>query len=324
MESIRKTMRDLYHNLKPLGRILDLSDAGYSVWDSSPIRDEQGRVHVFATRWKALENPDMMWVRGSELIHAVADRPDGPYDLRVPVLVGDGSDRAWDSSAFINPKISRIGSHYSLCYTGCRAQRHDTQAIGMLLAESLDGPWHRVSQEPLIAPAPDRSGFDGHTCSGPSLVAHPNGQFWLYYRGRPVTEEHEGARMPGRMTIGVAIADDLRGPYRKHPEPVVQMEEDIEDPHVWHDGERFWMIVSRLGTSEPGGWIFSSEDGLNWSAPEVAYPSPLTFRNLPQRLEKPNLLYTNGRPSHLFTTMGACPEDNAYSGFVFEISKEAS
>jgi hypothetical protein len=36
-------------------------------------------------------------------------------------------------------------------------------------------------------------------------------------------------------------------------------------------------------------------------------------------LEEPNLLFTNGKPPHLFNILGACPEDPVYSGHVFAI-----
>ena len=45
----------------------------------------------------------------------------------------------------------------------------------------------------------------------------------------------------------------------------------------------------------------------------------MSFLGTQQRLEEPNLLFTEGRPTHLFNVMGACADDNTYSGFVFEI-----
>ena len=53
--------------------------------------------------------------------------------------------------------------------------------------------------------------------------------------------------------------------------------------------------------------------------PVKGYPSPMSFLGTQQRLEEPNLLFTEGRPTHLFNVMGACADDNTYSGFVFEI-----
>ena len=84
----------------------------------------------------------------------------------------------------------------------------------------------------------------------------------------------------------------------------------------------FWMLVSELGYREPAGLLLSSADGLEWSEASKGYPSPATFMGRNQRLEEPNLLFKDGRPTHLFNVMGACPEDDACSGFVFKIVDE--
>src|SRR3546814_6391446 len=46
------------------------------VWDSTPILGEDGKIHVFFSRW-----PDEFgnWLSHSEIAHAVADKPEGPY-----------------------------------------------------------------------------------------------------------------------------------------------------------------------------------------------------------------------------------------------------
>ncbi len=315
-------MHDLYHRLKPLGRILDLHEKGWTVWDCSPIRADDGRVHVFATRWRSTERPDSSWYHGSQIVHAVADRPEGPYELRDIVIDKDGGAGHWDSSAVINTKIYRVGDRYCLLYTGCTDKRHDTQAVGMLLAPSLHGPWEPVSESPIIAPDSRRSGFDGYLCNNPALVVHPDGGFWIYYKGRPVVGTREnGNYKPGTMAIGLAIADKLEGPYRKHAtNPVIAMEPHTEDPYVWHDGRTFWMLLSTVADTQPGGWLLSSSDGFTWSEPRPGYPSAARFSGRKQRLEEPNLLFTGGRLTHLFNVLGACPADDAYSGFVFEIT----
>jgi hypothetical protein len=258
---------------------------------------------------------------GSQIVHAVAAKPEGPYEVLGVVIEGNGGSEQWDSSVVINAKIYAVGDQYCLLYTGCTEKRHDTQAVGMLLSRSLDGPWERVSEVPIIAPEPDRRGFDGYLCNNPALAVHPNGEFWIYYKGRPVVGAENGHFKSGRMTIGLSVAKSLRGPYVKYPlNPVIDMGRSIEDPYAWYDGKMFWMLVSELGSRDPAGLLLSSSDGLVWSEPGKGYPSPKTFLGRSQRLEEPNLLFADGRPTHLFNAMGACPEDDVYSGFVFEIA----
>ncbi len=62
--------------LKPLGRILELE--GYFVWGTSPIVAPDGKIHLFFSRWDAKKGMGG-WINGSEIAHAIADRPEGPY-----------------------------------------------------------------------------------------------------------------------------------------------------------------------------------------------------------------------------------------------------
>jgi beta-xylosidase len=312
-------------SLKPLGRILNLMDEGWTVWDCAPIWGRDGKVHVFASRWRHGDRPDapdQAWFLGSEIIHAVAKLPEGPYKIRDIVLQGDGSDDHWDSSALINPKIYQVGEKYCLLYTGCRAQRHDTQAIGMLVSPTLDGPWQKVSADkPLVAPEPDRKGFDGYLCNNAALLQHPNGQFWVYYKGRDIAGDGSSAR---GMRIGLAVAERLEGPYRKHPDnPLLDLAPAMfEDPTVWRQGQRYFLLASDINVlTGQGGLLFESEDGIHWSPPQKGYPGAGELLGREQRLEEPNLLFQAGRATHLFNMLGACPQDPVYSGFVCAIDE---
>ena len=307
-------MFDLHNRLKPLERILNLKDEGWTVWDCSPIYGEDGCVHVFASRWPDNDEPDRTWfLGGSQIIHAVAPAPTGPYEVVDVVVSCDGGDERWNSSGVINPKIYRVGERYCLIHTGCTARRMDTQAIGMLTADSLEGPWTEVSDE---APIIDQPGI----CNNPALLQHRNGQFWIYYKG--------GFEGVAGMNFGLAISDRLEGPYRKHPSSplidpeVVKRHRKLEDPYVWHDEQGFWLLCNKVGTEDgPAGLLFHSADGVVWEPPVAGYPNPADFRGHRQRLEEPNLLFRDGKPTHLFNIMGACPEDPVYSGFVFAIEE---
>ena len=308
-------MEKLNQRLKPLRRILNLRHEGWTVWDCSPIYGKDGRIHVFATRWPYLDEPDRNWFRGGgQIVHTVASAPEGPYEVVDVVLSSDGSDAHWKSSGVINPKIYLTDDLYCLIHTGCTAQKMGTQAIGMLTSTSLDGPWTDVCAE---APIVDQPGI----CNNPALLQHPNGQFWIYYKG--------GFEGVSGMNFGLAIADRLEGPYRKFPSnplidpELVKQHRKLEDPYVWHDESGFWLLCNKVGTEDgPAGLLFHSENGVDWEPPVAGYPNPVDFRGYRQRLEEPNLLFRNGKPTHLFNIMGACPEDPVYSGFVFAIAED--
>ncbi len=338
--------------LKPRGRILNLKAEGWIVWDCSPFYGDDGRVHVFATRWPDNDRPDRTWyLGGGQIIHAIASNPEGPYKVLDIVMTCDGGDSRWDAAGVINTKIYRVGDRYVLIYTGCASCRKDgsvmlpanqaakeTQGIGMLTAASLDGPWTRIKDNaPLIGSAPDRSGPDGIFCNNPALLQHPSGQFWIYYKG--IQYPPGVTFMPGMKegadwvkpvpTICLAIADRLEGAYRKHAaNPVIGLDMiaqhgKVEDPYVWHDGQSFWLLSNKIGTAPgPGGLLYRSTDGLNWAPPVPGYPSPTDCWGRRQRLEEPNLLFRDGNPTHLFNVIGPCEEDPGYSGFVFSIESD--
>jgi hypothetical protein len=59
--------------------------SGYWVWDPSVIKAEDGRYHMFASRW----SKDLgfgHWVSNSKIVRAVSDRPEGPYEYVETVL----------------------------------------------------------------------------------------------------------------------------------------------------------------------------------------------------------------------------------------------
>ena len=215
--------------LNPLGRILEIE--GYHVWCCSPIYDPDGRVHVFYSRWKNKYKFNG-WVSACEVAHAIADKPEGPYqDLGV---VLKGRWRCWDSWAIHNPTIQKVGDRYALFYMGSDGSSLDIEQsdlpnlsdeayekyytalvykkrIGLALAKSLDGPWERVGDEPILdVGSPEE--WDDAVVSNPSLLQHPNGEYWLYYKG---WDWDTGRRFNGNRKYGLAIAKDITGPYIK-------------------------------------------------------------------------------------------------------------
>ena len=150
--------------------------------------------------------------------------------------------------------------------------------------------------------------------------------------------EHEGdyALVPDvgmglRGKIGHAVAEKPEGPYVKHPDnPIMDYgDADFEDPFVWHDGERFHMLVHDLSVYEHGaGLYFQSFDGVHWSDPAKGYPSTKTMYGLEQRLEEPAVLFgPDGEPEYLFCNRSwpelhhENPRNPIYTGFVFKIHR---
>ena len=338
--------------LNPLGRILEIE--GYHVWCCSPIYGPDGRVYVFYSRWKN-EYKFSGWVSACEVAHAVADSPEGPYQDLGVVLKGRGGD-AWDSWAIHNPTIQKVGDRYALFYMGSDGSSLDIEQsdlpslsdeayeeyytalvykkrIGLALANSLDGPWERVGNEPILNVGKSDE-WDDAVVSNPSLLQHPNGEYWLYYKG---WDWDTGRRFNGNRKYGLAIAKDIAGPYIKQSvNPIVDFSNigervQCEDAYTWYENGTefpFKMILRDMGFfNHEYGLFLESSDGLDWKNPQVAYKDAPSYfdESLPGlerqgRFERPQLLIdSEGRPTHLFCAyqggkFGTC------SGVVLQIS----
>ena len=90
-------------SLEPVGRILE--EAEWANWDMAPIYDESGKVHLFVGRWPS----DGDWLVNAQIVHAVAQSPEGPYEV-LETLFQD------DTISYYNPQITQVGATYVMVY----------------------------------------------------------------------------------------------------------------------------------------------------------------------------------------------------------------
>lgn len=302
---------------KPGIRILEQD--GWYIWDSSPIVGDDGKIHVFFSRWpNSFDN----WLVNSEIAHAVADKPEGPYKILRTILKGRGGNH-WDADAVHNPTIQKVGKKYVIFYNGNNladtikydGKSPSTQRIGMAIADNLYGEFKRVRDEPLLNM--QKGAWDSYMNNNPALLQHPNGQFWLYYKAWDRYTDN-------RRKIGLAIAEKLEGPYRKYEQnPVLDFGTlgQVEDPYVFYYKNTYYMITRDMGViNARSGLIVTSKDGLHWENPEMAYQkSSFYFKDeTPNRFERPQILFQNGRPTYLFLSLKGGKHDKS-TGVVLKI-----
>ena len=299
--------------LRGVGRILELPD--YNVWCCSPIYGPDGKVHVFYSRWKN-EAGHSGWLTCCEIAHAVADRPEGPYET-VDVAVAPRGGDWWDSGSCHNPTIHKVGDTYVLFYLGVSDGTVYTKRTGMAVSDSLYGPWKRTDA-PIIEPDPDPTAWNSMCTTNPAFLQHPNGQLWLYYKTWCIADwEYDLVHGNGIRTnrqYGLAIAESLDGPWVKQGNgPVMDLRcpgknAQSEDAYIWIEEDTFKMIMRDMGFwNHHYGLYFESEDGLRWSAPQVAFWNSHRYFDEPPngldregRFERPQLLMRNGKPEYLF------------------------
>ncbi len=317
-------------HLQPVGRALEME--GYYVWCNSPIEGEDGKIHLFFSRWDAKKGMGG-WIRGSEIAHAVSDSPEQPFLFQEVIF----SPRPgyFDATTCHNPLIKKVDNKYCLFYMGNSNGKTNTKRIGVAFADKLEGPWLRPEKPLLETGAPGT--WDDHCTTNPAFLKHPNGQYWLYYKSWN-TKEYETASDPlikGNRKYGLAIADQLEGPYIKvNANPIIDFSgrgnnRQFEDAFVWMEKKKFKMISRDMGFyNHEVGIIMESKNGIKWNEPRIAYygadkyisqpPAPPHLKKY-GRFERPQLLFQAGKPTYLFTTSQGGKYMTA-SPFIFKIT----
>ncbi|HEY0008421.1 MAG TPA: glycoside hydrolase family protein [Tepidisphaeraceae bacterium] len=305
----------------PAGEAFALDDQW--VWDNAVIRADDGRYHLFTTRWPKTTPYSPYWLYRMEIIRAVADRPEGPYHLAQACFPERVRDK-WDGMACHNPAIVRWRGTYYLFYRGQTfdgpvpgpdhpepdlSQRFwddwSRKSIGVATSNSIEGPWTRTLA-PVLAPRPGE--WDAHCCSNPAPVILPDGTTYLLYKTR--TRQTEGP-----MLLGVARAPHPLGPYERLGDgPIISgtsADRSFEDPFLWHDGRRFHLLCKDMNghtCGEPHGGVHAtSDDAVQWETaePKLAYSRRVRQADGTEVMlgsfERPWLLIDDaGRPTHLF------------------------
>jgi hypothetical protein len=323
---------DFCKRLKPVGRILE--EEGFYVWCNSPVYGNDGKVHVFYSRWP--EKYGMGgWIHQCEIARAVADSPESEFRHVETVLTP--RQGFFDSTTCHNPHIQFTDGKYNLFYMGNSNGKTDTKRIGLAVADSPEGPWKRGDEPILETGSPGE--WDDHCTTNPAFLKHPNGENWLYYKSWNTAEykQAEGKPIRGNRKYGLAISKTVDGGYKKYKNnPVIDFSglgnnEQLEDAFVWYDDGKFKLIARDMGFFDHNkGLIFESADGIHWGRPKVAYHEASRYFDLPPapkhlsrygRFERPQLLTKNGKPEYLFTTTQG-GKFNTASGFVFKIEKQ--
>ncbi|WP_135547578.1 glycoside hydrolase family protein [Paenibacillus cymbidii] len=299
----------------PVGGGFAMDD--YWVWCGSVIEGEDGRFHMFASRWSKEVSFWPYWVTNSEIVRAVSDTPEGPFRF-VEVVLPPRGPAYWDGMMTHNPTIHRSGDRYLLYYTGTTyeggmpdashpelwgegkpLEARSNQRIGLAVSHSVAGPWERFDTPILL---PRQGKWDGLMTTNPAVCVLPDESVLLVYKSTGSQSD--------RLRLGVAKAAHCLGPYeRAADEPIFRFDEmgdHVEDPYIWfHDG-RFELIMKDMEGGICGekhaGIHATSPDGLRWtvSAQPLAYSRTVAWGDgavtVQGSLERPQLLVRDGRP----------------------------
>ena len=298
-----------------------VEEPGYTIWGTSPLLGDDGKVHLFVARWPCELKVDPGWRSHSEIAHYVGDGPEGPFEFSDVALSGSGKE-TWDRYGAHNPAVHKIGNRYVLLYIGSTDYHQPphpaNQCIGMAISESPYGPWERVGKDGKVLAPPDNEKYWNHKAgngvNNPALLRHPGGGFFLYFKSK-------------NAKMGLAVAEQLEGPYVQLPFPVTANEQRIEDGYAFiHEGKFALLTTDNHGIMEAGGGLlWTSGDGIHFRDYEQGFKrindhtdvdmSKVAVHYGPQdrsyaKFERPQVLLIDCEPAYLYVPSGI----NIYGG----------
>ena len=296
-----------------------VQEKDYHIWGSSPIIDEQGHVHLFVSRWPTKYGFEPGWRSHSEIAHYIGKNPEGPFEFSDIALQGTGKN-TWDKYGMHNPSIHYDGEKYILLYIANNDYKQPphpaNQKIGMVVSKSLLGPWEKVNGHGNILYPPINPGYWNHKASNgvnnPTLIKY-KGAYFLYFKS-------------SNAKMGLAIAENITGPYVQLPFPVTSNEKRIEDGYAFLFNNKVYLLTTDNDgvLKKGGGLLWRSDDAMTFNSFEEGYKllneyisdssllSPNWFYGSSERMkfERPQLLMRDGKPGWLYVASGC----NIYGG----------
>ena len=199
-----------------------------------------------------------------------ATSSDGHQWTERSMALAKGEPGSWEGASVFTPNILVADGRYWLFYTGTskpfRKPFSPDSKIGVAVADSPDGPWERIATNPVLRNSDKREDFDSHLVDDACLLVR-DGKYWLYYKGRQL------GKSPAQTKMGLAIADQLQGPYVKYKaNPVIPGNHEVV---VWPQGSGVAALIGRVGPKEITNRIFLAEDGVQFSKTHTLKEGPV-------------------------------------------------
>ena len=225
--------------------VIKVGDLYYVWYSKGPLK-----TGYKATVWYATSRDGLNWIEKGE-------------------AVAKGEAGNWDAGSVFTPNILVAEGRYWLFYTGTtksygKGFQPDSK-IGIAVADSPDGPWTRLPNNPVLKNSDNPQDFDSMLVDDACLMVR-EGNIWLYYKGRQL------GKSPAHTQMGLAIAEKPEGPYIKHEaNPVIPGNHAVL---AWPQGKG---VAAMIGTSGPADIINTvqyADDGIHFSKTHDAVDGP--------------------------------------------------
>ncbi|MDO5977421.1 family 43 glycosylhydrolase [Flavivirga spongiicola] len=256
-EEVLKTVAYKYTNLTNIG-----AEQGITRRDPSDIIFANNQYYIWYTKtdkgfsgynasiWYAISKDGISWEEKGEAIPK-------------------GTQGTWDAFSVFTPNVLKANNKYYLFYTGVKSTPgnpdgnfennaiNDITALGLMVSDSPEGPFVKVSNKPILEISNNEDDFDSYRIDD-ACILYRNKKYWLYYKGR---SSKYGVDGPKHTKMGVAIADKPDGPYLKYEKnPITNGGHEVM---VWPYKEGVMTMLSNHGAE--GRTLQYAKDGVNFS-----------------------------------------------------------
>ncbi len=235
----------------------DREVGGYGAWGirNPVIFEENGVYHLFydgaalagARNCLAISRDLVHWERkGVSIEVGEPGKPDAGYTCS-PWFFKEGDE--WHMFYLSNDKLSLATPYLTFKAKG----------------PSLAGPW--IKQYDVV-PFRTKPGTYFDASASPGHIIKHGGEYLQFFSG-------SWHRDPGRCmlrTLGIARTRDLNGSWTLDPDPLVPLEEQIENSSVYYEpaNKTWFLFTNHIGLEEgkpeytDAAWVYWSKDPNHW------------------------------------------------------------
>jgi predicted GH43/DUF377 family glycosyl hydrolase len=187
--------------------------------------------------------------KGPILQFGVADEPDSAC-ASAPWVYFDG--KSWHMF-YVATSLATPAPDYipAVPYVTCKAK-----------SVAPGGPW--IKQKDVVPFRPKPKSYYSDTASAGCIVRRA-GENLMFFSA--------AAGPPFRRTLGIARTDDLDGPWRVDPKPIVPLDEQIENSSLYFEpaNQTWFLFTNHVGVDARGEytdavWVYWSKDLNRWDA----------------------------------------------------------
>ncbi len=143
------------------------------------------------------------------------------------------------------------------------------------VAPSPRGPW--VKQREVT---PFRTAAASYYCStaSPGQIIKYHGEYLQFFSASTGSFTGDAAPVGVKRTLGIARTRDLDGKWQIDANPILPLEEQIENSSLYYEEETgtWFLFTNHVGVEEPSGeytdaiWVYWSKDINRWDASDKA------------------------------------------------------